>query len=61
VPSRGEKRCVDGFSGEEENLEYAGVDGRIILKWMLEKWDLGAWTGPIWLRVGTDGGLLCIR
>ena len=27
-------------------MEYAGVDGRIILKWILEKWDLGGvdWT-----------------
>ena len=21
----------------------------------------GAWTGSIWLRIGTSGGLLCIR
>jgi hypothetical protein len=28
------------------------------LKWVFEKWDLGAWTGSIWLRIGTGGGLL---
>jgi hypothetical protein len=31
---------------------------RIILKWILKKWDGEAWTGLIWLRIGTGGGLL---
>jgi len=30
--------------------------GRIILKWILKKWD-GAWAGLIWLRIGARGGL----
>ena len=34
-----------------------GVDGKIILKRILEKWD-GASTGSIWLRTGTGGDLL---
>jgi hypothetical protein len=38
-------------------MEYPGLDRRIILKCMFEKWD-GAWTGSIWLRIGTGGGLL---
>jgi hypothetical protein len=29
----------------------------IILKWIFKKWD-EAWTGLIWLRVGTGGGLV---
>jgi hypothetical protein len=30
-----------------------------ILKWLFEKWNGGgAWTGSIWLRIGTGGGLL---
>ena len=39
-------------------MEDSGVDERIILKWILEKWDGRAWTGSIWLKTGTDGGLL---
>ena len=35
-----------------------GVDRIIILKWIFRKCDVGAWTGLIWLRIGTGGGLL---
>jgi len=39
--------------------EEAGVDRRIILIWIFRKWDeAGAWTGLIWLRIGTGGGHL---
>jgi hypothetical protein len=34
------------------------VDGRIILIWIFRKWDVGVWTGSIWLRIGTGGGHL---
>ena len=39
-------------------MEDSGVDGRIILKFILETWDGDAWTGSIWLRIGAGGGLL---
>ena len=32
-----EARC--GKLRERENLEYLGIDGRIILKWIFKKWD----------------------
>jgi len=31
------------------------VDGRIILRLIFGKWDLGVWTGSSWLRIGTGG------
>jgi hypothetical protein len=35
-------------------LKDPGVDGKIILSWIYKKWDMGAWTGSSWLRIGTD-------
>ena len=53
-----EERCIQGFSGKTLGKDELGVDGRIILKWIFEKWDEGTWTGSILLRIGTGGGLL---
>jgi hypothetical protein len=39
-----------------DHLGDPGVDGRIILRWIFRKWDMGIWTGSSWLRIGTGGG-----
>jgi hypothetical protein len=39
-------------------LDDPGIDGRIILRWIFRKRDVEAWTGSIWLRIGTAGGHL---
>jgi len=44
---------------KRNQLEGPGVDGRIILRWIFRKWDVGAWTESIWLKIGTGGGHLC--
>jgi hypothetical protein len=36
-----------------KTTEDPGVDGMIILRWIFRKWDVGVWTGSIWLRIGT--------
>jgi hypothetical protein len=41
--------------GHKEDL---GVDGRIVLKWILEKWGGKVWAGFIWFRTETSGRLL---
>jgi hypothetical protein len=43
---------------ERDYLGDPGVDGRIILRCIIKKWDVGVWTESIRLRKGTGGGLL---
>jgi len=57
----GEERRMQGRWGnlrERNHLENPGVDGPKIIRWVFRKWDVGACTGLIWLRLGTGGGHL---
>jgi hypothetical protein len=50
--------CWWGDLRERDHLEDFGVDGGTILERILKNWDGEAWTGFIWLRIGTVGGRL---
>ena len=54
------ERCVPGFGGdglrERDSLDNLGVDRRIVLKWILNRF--GSWSGLIRFRIGTCGGIL---
>ena len=58
----GEESFIQGFDKENlrerDHSEDPGVDGRIILRWIFRKWDVGVWTESSWLRIGTGGGHL---
>jgi hypothetical protein len=45
---------------QEETDHYEDIDlgGKIIVKWFLQKYCGLIWTGLIWLKIGTSGGLL---
>jgi hypothetical protein len=43
---------------ERQNFEDLNVEGRIILKYIIKKWDEEAWTGLLGVRIGTGGGLM---
>jgi hypothetical protein len=47
-----------GILKERDHLEDPGADGRIIFRRIFRKWDVAAWTGLIWLKIGTGGGHL---
>jgi hypothetical protein len=56
----GEDRRIQCFWwGNLRKRDYSedqGVDGKIILRCVFRKWDVGAWTGSSWLRIGLGGG-----
>ena len=46
---------------ERDHWGNPDVDGRIILRWILRKWEGVVGTGWSWLRIGTGGGRLWVR
>ena len=57
--ARMEKRLIiyRGLVGKPDHSNDQGVDGRIILKWIIEKYIGRVWTGLMWFRMGTICGL----
>jgi len=45
----------------KNHWEDPGVDGTMILRRILRKWDVRAWTGLSWLGTGAVGGHLYMR
>jgi len=41
---------------ERDHWGDPGADGRIIVRWIFRKWDVGVLTGSSWLRIGKGGG-----
>jgi hypothetical protein len=56
--------CIQGLvrrpEGKRPLRRHRPACGSIVLKWIIKKWDREAWTGFIWLRVGTEDGCLQI-
>jgi len=57
----GRGEVYTGNLREIDHCEDPGIDGKIILKCIFWKWDVGAWTGLIWRRLGTGGRHLWMR
>ena len=55
---RGVYRVLMGKPEGKDHLGDPSVDGRIILRWIFRKWNVGVRTGSCWLRIGTGGGHL---
>jgi hypothetical protein len=53
---RGVCNVLVGNLRERDHLEDPGVGGRITLRWIFRKWNVGVCSGSIWLRIRTGGG-----
>jgi hypothetical protein len=58
VELRNSYRTLVGKHEGRDHSEDLGVDGNLILEWILGTMGGKVWTGLIWLRIGTSGGLL---
>jgi hypothetical protein len=50
------RKVLVGDLRERVHLEDIEIDGMIILRWILSKWDEEAWNGLVWLERWTSGG-----
>jgi hypothetical protein len=57
VESTGVYRVSVGKPEGKAPLGRPRIDGRIIVRWIFRKWDVGIWIRSSWL-IGTDGGHL---
>jgi hypothetical protein len=48
---------LEGKPEERDNYEVIDLNGRIILNWILKKYD-GVFTGLIWLKIEISGELV---
>jgi hypothetical protein len=57
-----DEKCVKKFWSENlkggDHAKDLGVDGRVILEWILGKQGGKVWTGCIWLSLGARVGFL---
>ena len=49
---RGLYTVLVGKPEGKNHLGDPGIDGRIILRWIITKWDVGVWTGLSWPHAG---------
>jgi len=56
VERRGVCRVIVGTPEGKSHLGDPGVNGRIILRWICRKWDIGVWAGSSWLRIRRASG-----
>ena len=49
---RGVYRVLVGKPEGKRPMGDPGIDGKIILRWIFMKWDVGVWTGLSWHRIG---------
>ena len=54
-------RIFVGKTGRRFHLGDPSLDGRIFLRWIFRKWDIGSCPGLRWLRLGRCGGHLWMR
>jgi hypothetical protein len=48
---------LENLKGRDHSKDL-GVDGNIILEWILGQKSEKLWSGFIWLRIGTSGGMV---